>query len=289
MRASFYSVVAGVLVVSGAALAQPAPTPTATPTTSRVAEAQRATAEGMQRFRARDYQGAIHAFEAANAAAPAPDLWFNIGRAREMAGDYAGAIEDYRRYLRDKVDAPDRAEVERRIGDLERMAEIQRASRLRREQQSSLRFQVDGPLAARATYTIDARQLSFAEATSPTVVTPGEHEVSIAADGAQTWRGRVRVREGEPMGVYASLQPATRYQTRGGRHVLSYVLGGLSIASLGASAGFAIRAASEDNYNAQVTPAERSDILLGVGVGLAVGAVITWFVERGSSHTETVR
>lgn len=268
----------------------PSPSPaSATPGASRVAEAQRGIAEGMRAFRARDYQAAIHAFEAANAAAPSPDLWFNIARAREMSGDYAAAIEDYRRYLRDKVDAPDRADVERRIADLERMAEIQRASRLHREQQTSLRFEIDGPLAARARYHLDARVLTLAEARSPTVVPPGEHTVRVEGDGLQTWSARVRVREGEPMGVYVSLQPETRYRTIPHTHVLSYIAGGLSLASLAASGVYALRAVAADDYDQQVSRAGRSDVFLGLGVGLAVGAVITYFVERGLSRTEMVR
>ena len=35
--------------------------------------------------------------------------------------------------------------------------------------------------------------------------------------------------------------------------------------------------------------AGRSDVFLGVGAGLAVGAVIAYFIERGSSSTETLR
>jgi hypothetical protein len=227
--------VSALLCFGSTAVAQPAPvTPSATPaSTSRVDEARRLIAEGVRCFRANDYAGAVRAFSSANAAVPSPDLWYNIARAREMAQEYAGAVEDYRRYLRDKIDAPDRAEVERRIADLERLAEIQRAARLRRDQRATLRFFVEGVGAEGARFTMDGAPVARGAALSPQEVPVGEHRVEVRAPGALEWVARVRVREGEAMGVYARLAAATRYETRPMPHIASGVLGGLSLVALG--------------------------------------------------------
>ncbi len=275
---------------AGAPASGQSTTVTTTTTTSQVAEAQRHIAEGMQRFQARDFAAAIHAFTMANQSAPSPDLWYNIARARELSGDFNGAVADYRRYLRDRVDPPDRAEVERRIADIERLAEIQRASRLRREAHTTLRVVTERPPAG-VRYVIDGRELSPSVALSPMELPVGEHSVEVRAEGSQTWRAQVRLREGASADVYATLVPATRYRTRPSRHVASVILGGLGIASFGVATLFGVRAitADCDRCDGQLRAADRSDVFLGVGMGLAVGAVVAYFLERGSSTTEMLR
>ena len=284
--------VSALLCVGSIAAAQPAPVaPSATPTsTSRLDEARRLIAEGVRCFRANDYAGAVRAFTAANAAVPSPDLWYNIARAREMAQEYAGAVEDYRRYLRDKIDAPDRAEVERRIADLERLADIQRAARLRRDQRATLRFFVEGVGAEGARFSMDGAPVAREAALSPQEVAVGEHRVEVRAPGALDWVARVRVREGEAMGVYARLAAATRYETRPVPHIASGVLGGLSLVALGVASYFGVRAASEgcDRCDNQLDLARRSDVALGVGGALSLGAVVAYFIERGAARTTRV-
>ncbi len=287
--------VGALLGLAPAVRAQPAPTPTSSgtppaPSTSRVDEARRLIAEGVRSFRALDYAGAVRAFSAANAAVPSPDLWYNIARAREMLQEYDEAVEDYQRYLRDKVDAPDRAEVERRIADLRRLAEIQRETRLRRDQRATLRFFVEGTGAAEARFSLDGVALGREQALSPREVPVGEHRARVWAPGALDRVSRVRVREGEAMGVYARLSPVTGYVTRPAPHIASAVLGGLSLVALGVAAYFGVGAATEgcDRCAAQLDQAGRSDVALGVGGGLALGAVVAYFIERGASRTERV-
>jgi len=288
---------AALLGLSSSAHAQPVPAPAtqpapsdAPPGTSRVDEARRLIAEGVRCFRAHDYAGAVRAFSAANAAVPSPDLWYNIARAREMAQEYAEAVADYQRYLRDKIDAPDRAEVERRIADLGRLAEIQREARLRRDQRATLRFFVEGHGAEGASFALDGAELARDAALSPREVSVGEHRVRVWAPGAMDWVSRVRVREGEAMGVYARLWPATRYVTRPAPHIASAILGGLSLVAVGVAAYYGVQAAGEDcdRCGAQLDQAHRSDVALGVGGGLALGAVVAYFIERGASRTERV-
>ena len=272
------------------AAGQTAPTPSDAPAGSRVDEAQRHIAAGLQQFRARDYSAAIHEFELANAAVPTPELWFNMSRAREMLLDYRGAVDDLRRYLRDKVDPPDRAEVERHITELERLDEIRRASLARQVVGQTLRVQVDGDPRG-TTVVLDGRAQPAAAVVSPSATGEGSHRVEVLRAGMQPWVAQVRVRAGESAAVFSSLTRSTVYRTRPASHVVSAVLGGLGLVSFGVSGYFAIRAAGEDcnACSAQWDAAQRSDLLLGTGALLAVGAAVAFFVERASGTTVTLR
>jgi len=278
-------VIAACLVAPSAAAAQTAPA--AQPAGARVEEARLRILDAMNAFRAHDYTAAIHAFELAYRAAPNPDLWYNLARARELSGDCDGAVGDFQRYLRDKVDPPDRAEVERHIRELQTLSEHQAAARRRQAEGSRLRLHVEADARAQRWF-LDGREVSAGgEGLS---VTPGEHSVRYTAPAMQDWSARVRVREGETATVFAAPSPATRYITRPTPHVTSIALGGLGAVSLGVAGYFALRAASADcnGCDERVTASSRSDILLGVGAGLAVGAVVAYFIERARGRTERV-
>jgi len=280
------AVIVACFAAPAVAAAQTAPAP---PAGARIEEARQRIVEAMAAFRAHDYTAAIHAFELAYRAAPNPDLWYNLARARELSGDCEGAVGDYQRYLRDKVDPPDRAEVERHIRELQALAEHQAAARRRQAEGSRLRLHLEGDGSRRAPrWLVDGREVTAgSEGMS---VPPGEHAVTYAAPSMQDWSARVRVRDGETATVFAAPAPATRYITRPTPHVTSLVLGGLGAVSLGVAGYFAVRSASADcnGCNAQVTAASRSDIFLGMGAGLAVGAVVAYFIERATGRTERV-
>lgn len=260
------------------------------PTGSRIDEAQRHIAGGLDAFRRRDFRAAIHEFELANTAVPTPELWFNISRAREMLLDYRGAIDDLRRYLRDKVDPPDRAQVEQHIADLERLDDIRRASLSRRAGGQTIRLEIEGG-AAGSTVRIDGRPEPAAGLATPQLIAEGTHRVEVDRAGMQPWVAQVHVRSGEDAAVFASLRPLTVYRTRPARHIASAVLGGLGVAALGVGGYFAIASATAgcEGCSAQWDAAHRSDILLGTAAALGVGALVAFFVERASATTVTQR
>ncbi len=260
------------------------------PAGSRIDEAQRHIAAGLQQFRQRDYSAAIHEFELANSAVPTPELWFNLSRAREMLLDYRGAIDDLRRYLRDKVDPPDRPQVELHITELERLDEIRRAALARQTVGQTIRLQVDGDVGA-TTVLLDGRAMHASALASPTPTTEGSHRVEVSRPGMQPWVAVVRVRAGESAGVFSSLSSPTMYRTRSASHVASVVLGGLGLVAFGVSGYFGIRAATEDcnGCRAQWDAARDSDLLLGAGALLAAGAAVAFVIERASSTTVTQR
>lgn len=256
----------------------------------RIDEAQRHVAAGLQQFQRRDYSAAIHEFELANAAVPTPELWFNIARAREMLTDYHGAVEDLRRYLRDRVDPPDRADVERHIAELERLDEIRRAALARQAVGQTIRVEVEGD-AASASVAIDRRTGPAASFAVPAQTDEGLHRVEVTRPGMQPWVARVRVRAGESAAVFANPARSTTYRTRPAPHIASAILGGLGLAAFGVSGFFGVRAATADceRCDARSDDALRSDVLLGTGAAFAVGAVVAFFVERASGTTVTER
>ena len=99
---------------------KPAPAPTP--------EAERFLARGITAFEvaksATDFTAAITEFQsAANAAPWWPDAYFNLGQAKEKAGDLTGAKSSYEYYLLGQPDAPDAAGVRSRVYRLEYLAE----------------------------------------------------------------------------------------------------------------------------------------------------------------------
>lgn len=83
-------------------------------------EEARARFEAGERALARsDFEAALQDFERAYALSPRPGLLFNIGLAAQRARRRERALEAFREYLRLVPEAPNRADVEARIADLE--------------------------------------------------------------------------------------------------------------------------------------------------------------------------
>jgi hypothetical protein len=89
-------------------------------------EAKEHFLRGKQLFLEGKNADAIQAFKAAAALRPSPILDFNIGRCHDKLGRFREAISAYERYLSGRKDAPNRAEVQARIGELKRAMKKQR-------------------------------------------------------------------------------------------------------------------------------------------------------------------
>jgi outer membrane protein assembly factor BamD (BamD/ComL family) len=74
---------------------------------------------GRIHYRQGNYRAAIQEFESAYRASHAPALLFDLAQAHRRDGDRGRALPLYRAYLRDLPHAKNRAEVQRRIADLE--------------------------------------------------------------------------------------------------------------------------------------------------------------------------
>ena len=242
--------------------------------------------EGMEHFEARRYRPAIHQFELAAELVPSADLWFNIARAHEELGEHEPAIEHYRRYLRDRVDPPDKAQVERRIASLEQQLEAARRAASERPTTGTLRVtaNVEG-----AEVHLDDRAIGQTPLTAPVSLAPGRHRLRLERDGYVPFRSEVRVETGLVTAAYADLLPATRYRAIRGRRVATWIAGGLAVAGVGAAIGLwghARGLASDGNYDEARDWGRYSDFAWGGAALLAVTAVILYFVEGRAVGTE---
>jgi tetratricopeptide (TPR) repeat protein len=74
--------------------------------------------EGLAHYRAGRWDEAIESFRAAQAIAPAAELHFNIAQAYRMKGACAEALEEYRRYLEEDPDSPNRGPVRQYLNEM---------------------------------------------------------------------------------------------------------------------------------------------------------------------------
>lgn len=81
--------------------------------------ARDAYARGQEAFRTGDYDEAVAGFQAAYEAVPNPVVLLGLAEAQERQGDIAGTVATLERYLAERPDAPDAAQVRERIGELQ--------------------------------------------------------------------------------------------------------------------------------------------------------------------------
>lgn len=77
--------------------------------------AREAYGRGQALYREGRYEESVAAFEEAYSLIPNPVVLLALAESRERAGDLAGTIEALERYLAERPDAPDRADVEARL------------------------------------------------------------------------------------------------------------------------------------------------------------------------------
>ncbi len=245
----------------------------------------------MEHFRGRQYREAVHEFQLAARLVPSADLWFNIARAYEEIDDEQSlqqAVEFYRRYLRDRMDPPDREQVEARVAVLEERVEAARQARLQRPRTGTLRVRSNLP---GASVRVGTDAVGQTPVPVPIELPPGGHRVELRREGYIPFRSEVQIAAGVTTAAYADLVPQTHYRAVRGRRIFTWIAGGLGVAALAASVGFGIKArrlTGDADYDQARQLARRSDYLLGTTMALAVGTVILYFVEGRAIGTERI-
>jgi tetratricopeptide (TPR) repeat protein len=118
--------------------------------------------QGMIHYGLGEYEKAITEFKAAYAASQAPRLLFNIAQTYRLKKDYGDAATFYANYLRLMPDAPNRADVERLIAEMQAAQRDEDARRAadaerRRREEDAARAAADARLATEARVAADAR------------------------------------------------------------------------------------------------------------------------------------
>jgi tetratricopeptide (TPR) repeat protein len=89
------------------------------PPSEAVAAARQHTRQGTSFYNLDRFAEALAEYQAAYLAAPDPALLFNIAQCQRRLGRRTEALDYYRKYLRNSPGAPNRAEVERHIRELD--------------------------------------------------------------------------------------------------------------------------------------------------------------------------
>lgn len=263
-----------------------------------MAQARERFLSGQEHFHGHRYREAIRDFELAASLYPSPEISFNIALCYDQLQEYDPAIQYMQRYLREKVDPPDRPEVEARITEMQRLREIVRQSRRQRAGQGLLRVVSTGPqLAVR----IDGGRALRSPVTDPQQVRTSSTLVA-EAPGMQRFVARVGAHPGEVSTAMVRLEPQTRYRTRSSGRLWTWIVGGAAVATAGVGLVMGVQAQSlssdaqaEDDpvraaglYDDAAGKADTADALYGGALLVGLGAVVLWFVEGASSDTERV-
>ena len=251
-------------------------------------EAREHFTAGLQHFQSHQYREAIQSFELAARLVPSADISFNIARAHEELSEYDQAIQAYQNYLRDRVDPPDRAQVEAHIEALRERAEAERAALRSRPTTGTLRLTTDRDGDAVQLDGADAGLSPWAE---PRELQAGRHGLSVTREGYVPFRSEVSIERGLTTAAYADLLPETRYVAQRSDPIFAWIVWGAGVAALAGSIGLGIVAndVAQTDLSEARTLAAFSDGLLAATIGLAIVGLVLWFVEGQSVGTERVQ
>jgi len=281
--------------------------------------------DGRLKFKTKDYQGALHSFQAAHAIMRVPTTGLDLARAQEAVGHLVEA----RITALDVVQmapAPDEPEAFTKA----RLAARELVDALAARIPSLVISIRGGPPGAEVQVTVDGAPLPPASLSLPRKVNPGLHTIVVSALGHATMRRDVTVEERATLPVTIELEPITGGESAtvapprrdaperptskpiiepdAGVPAWVWMAGGTGIAALGGSILFAIDLANTKSEVAQNCPnnncgsrytqeevdAVRArwnrDVALSIGLGavsvLALGAATTGIVTRSSKTRE---
>ena len=119
--------------VSGSATATaPTPTPTDAAPTGETETFETLVGQATEKFKDKDYAGAVALFERAYAVQPEPAILFNIGRIYEQAQNAEAAIGYYEKFIADEsVELKDREKAVQRLQVLRTIVEIREKEKAR--------------------------------------------------------------------------------------------------------------------------------------------------------------
>lgn len=149
------------------------------PTEAQRAAAREAYERGGRLFAEGDFEGAKAAFEAALAAVPNPIVLVPIAEASLKLGRVPEAIALFERYLSERPDAPDRAEIEQRLQTL----------------RSTPAVLVVASTTPGVTVSVDGKPLTGA-LPQELPLAPGPHQLVASADGFTTQREELTAEAG---------------------------------------------------------------------------------------------
>ncbi len=271
------------LLCTSLASAQSASEDKAAPSAEDMAAARGEYARGQQLFRDGDYGGAEKAFQEAYRIVPNPIVLLSVAECQVRAERFTDAVLSLSRYLEDRPDAPDRAQVEAQMAKLkERPGTLVVTS-----EPPGATIVVDGDNTGKVTpaevelqsgdHTIVLKAPGYADAERPTtILIGGRHELDVQLSALQVAAPEPAV---DPnAGVEADADDASR--TRKAVWVAASVAGAGLVAGtvLGALALKNKRDFDDNPTEAIADKGERLALFADVGFGVAIAAGVTAIV-----------
>lgn len=247
-----------------------------------------------------DWAGALALLKEVAAVKSTPQVRFNIALCEEKLGRLVAALGDY-----ELAAADARAEHAEQVAE-----EVEGRLELLRQRIPKLVIK-RGPGADAAIIAVDGVSVGDQVIGAPMPTDPGPHTVEARAPGFKPFRKSVRVAEQQTETIEITLEaeppppPATRpgaSRAEGRSRVPGYVIGGIGVASLGASAVFfGLRAGKISDLDKvcperQCPPSAQSDIdagkmyttvanvTLAVGVAALAGGLVLVLTSGPSSE-----
>ncbi len=246
----------------------------ATPTDAQRVRARELYAEGQAHFDAGRFDEARAAFEAAYREVPNPVVLLGVASAEERLGRNLDAARTLRRYLRQRVDAPDRTAISERITALDPSGATAREES---PAASTLRVTSSPEGAAISLDGQATGQMTPAELT----VAPGEHTLTLSLEGYESTSETISTVSGETGEWSPTLsQMSTAPSSEDGVEGEADVFGEQTDSS-------AVDAAADENAANATTRGEPSTgvwVTTGVaGVGLVTGTVFGFLALSAQS------
>lgn len=270
--------------------------------------------QGVQAYQEGRHKDAIDLFLEADALAPSSALSFNIARAYEKIKDSSNALRWYRDYLRREPAADDKAAVTALIEEYEKVLEAKGLQQLTvLSEPATATVRVDGRPVGVTPWTGEVPPGAHTISVSLRGYADAERQIALASDAAQDVPFRLQpATEATPVPAAVAAPPAASTPAAApsdtasatdpqGVGVVTYVVLGAGVATLGAAGVFEVmRSSAEDDAKNAKTQIEKSDaldtmdsrqttarVLLGIGGALTVagGVLLALDLTRASGSS----
>jgi len=250
--------------------------------------------EGFKALDAGDYETCERKFDEAYRTVPMPVVLLKVAECRRRAGALGGAVDALERYLAERPDAPDRAQVESQIADLKRRPGTVTVS----SSPLGAAIWVDGSDSGKV--TPDSVELS-----------PEEHRIELKLPSYETAEQKISVKFGATQdmkleltslagGTKRSSEPASTPvdQDESGYHPTAafWIFAGGAVAAAGVGTAFGLMAASkhdefeknpsQDLYDEGRRDALIADVSFGVAAASAITAGVLFFTSKESGSPQ---
>ncbi len=235
--------------------------------------------DGLNKFQERRFEDAIVSFERAAEIVPSADIWYNIARCHEESDHYAQAIEYYQRYLRDRVDPPDKRQLTQHIKHLNELVESERKFVREKETQGNL---VVHHLHPKQRMRINGKAVASEGETTTLSLKSEEHRLEVFRPDSIPFRAKVRVMSTLDAHAYVRDDPQThyRYVVESRAPIWTWVSGSMAVATLATSIGLGVYASGQDDPERGRRWSRYSDYALGAALALGATTLVLYFVER---------